>query len=56
MIFKQIHSLPTGPNWGKIALTTVGIIAVGFIAYQVFKPFKIKIEPRSKPKPGDKTE
>lgn len=52
MIFKQIHSFPTGPNWGKIALITVVAIIAGYIAYNTVKLGKVKIEPQ--PEPGDR--
>ncbi len=54
MIFKQIHSLPTGPNWGKIALITVGVAVAAYLAYSAVKHVKLKIAP--KPSPKDKTE
>lgn len=54
MIFKQIHSFPTGPNWGKIALITVVVLIAGCIAYNAVKLVKVKIEPKLNP--GDKTE
>lgn len=31
MIFKQIHNLPTGPNWGKIILITIAAVSVAAI-------------------------
>ena len=44
MIFKQIHTLPTNPNWGKIALITLATIGAGIIVYQFTKPDKLKID------------
>ena len=46
MIFKQIHTLPIGPNWVKIALITVGVIMAGCIAYNAAKLLRVKIEPK----------
>ena len=43
MIFKQTHSLPISPNLEKIALITVGAIIIGVIAYDLYKPSKVKI-------------
>ena len=37
MIFKQIHTLPTNPNWGKIALITLATIGAGIIVYHKLK-------------------
>jgi hypothetical protein len=54
MIFKQTHSLPTSPNWEKIALITAGIIIIGFIAHDLYKPTKVKIITKSNTE--DKTE
>lgn len=54
MLIQQTHFPQVGPNWGKIALIAAGAIIVGCIAYNAFKPVKVRIEP--KPKPGDKTE
>lgn len=54
MLIEQIHYPQSGPNWGKIALITAGVIIVGFMAYNAFKPIKVKIE--LEPKPDDKTE
>jgi hypothetical protein len=50
MIFKQIHSLPTGQNWEKIAMISLGVIIIGCVAYNLYKPTIVKIEPVS----GDK--
>ena len=54
MIFKQTHSLPISPNWEKIALITLGVIIIGFIAYDLYKPTKVKIITKSNTE--DKTE
>lgn len=54
MIFKQTHSLPTSPNWEKIALITGGLIIVSFIAYDLYKHTKVKIITKSNTE--DKTE
>jgi hypothetical protein len=54
MLFKQIHSLPSGPNWGKIGLVTAAIIAIGLIAYEIRKPGKNNTA--LIPKIGDKSE
>lgn len=54
MIFKQIHSLPIGPNWNKIALITVGVIIAGYVAYKAVKLTRVKIEPKQQPGSGKK--
>lgn len=43
MIFKQIHSLPTNPNWGNIALITLATLCAGVIVYQLSKSDKLKL-------------
>jgi hypothetical protein len=55
MIFKQIHSLPTNPNWGKIAFLTIVAIGTGFIVYQIVKSYKFNVQPIS-PKKDNKTD
>jgi len=50
MLLEQTHFPINGPNWGKIALITTGVIIVGYIAYNAFKPLKVKIEPKLKDK------
>lgn len=38
MIFKQIHNLPTGPNWGKILAATIISIGVIVLIKHVTEP------------------
>ena len=52
MLIEQTHFPQSGPNLGKMALITSVVIIIGWIAYNVFKPSKVKIEPQ----PLDKTE
>lgn len=56
MLIQQIHFPQSGPNWGKIALVSLGIIITGVITYQVYKSIKLKIEPIDKLDSGKKTE
>ena len=38
MILKQIHNLPTGPSWGKIAVTAIVTIGLILLIKQVAEP------------------
>lgn len=55
MIFKQIHTLPTNPNWGKITLISLAAIGAGFIVYQIAKSYKLNVQPMS-PKKDEKND
>ncbi|MDO9000232.1 MAG: hypothetical protein Q7W45_10745 [Bacteroidota bacterium] len=46
MLIEQIHFPQNGPNWGKIALVSLSLIAAGVIIYQITKSIKPKIEPQ----------
>ena len=46
MIFKQIHSLPTGPNWNKILLITIGAVVTIYVTHKVVEHYKIKAVPK----------
>ena len=48
MIFKQIHSLPTNPKWGNIALITLATICVVVIVHQLSISNKLKLMPPPK--------
>jgi hypothetical protein len=48
MIFKQIHSLPTNPNWSKIALIALATFCLGVIVYKLSKSDKLKLQPPPK--------
>jgi hypothetical protein len=50
MIFKQIHTLPTNPNWGKITLISLAAIGAGCIVYQIAKSYKLNVQPISQKK------
>jgi hypothetical protein len=54
MLIEQIHFPQSGPNWGKIALISLVVIGLGVVVYQITKPVKLKIKPKTDP--GDKTE
>ncbi len=53
MIFQQIHSLPTGPKWGKVVLITASVIIAACLAYQAIKHVNLKTAPKRDPE--DKT-
>ena len=55
MIFNQIHTLPTNPKWGKVALISFAVIGVGFIVYKIAKSYKLNVQPIS-PKKDEKND
>ncbi|MFN7912761.1 MAG: hypothetical protein ACK5QC_13135 [Bacteroidota bacterium] len=54
MLIQQTHFPQSGQNWGKVLLIGAGILTAGYIAYHLFKPVKLKIEPKTKA--ADRTE
>lgn len=44
MLIEQIHFPQSGPNWGKIALITLTVIATGIIIYKLTVPDKNKLK------------
>ena len=55
MIFKQIHTLPTNPNWGKIAIISLAVICTVIVVCQIAKSNKLKVQPMS-PKKDEKND
>jgi hypothetical protein len=47
MLIQQTHFPQTSPDWLKIGLISLGIIAGGIIIYQITKPAKIKMKLKS---------
>jgi hypothetical protein len=44
MLIQQTHFPQISPDWVKISLISLGIIATGYIIYQSIKLAKIKVE------------
>lgn len=38
MLLKQIHNLPTGPNWNKIIVTTIAVVGLVIIINFITEP------------------
>ena len=55
MIFKQIHTLPTNPSLGKIALISLAAIGTVIIVCQIAKSYKLNVQPMS-PKKDEKND
>ena len=51
MLIQQTHFPQTSPDWLKIGLISLGIIAGGIIIYQITKPTKMKLKPEFEKKP-----